>query len=44
MNKKEIIISDSPRPFWQLPVAALIFTAVIYLIAKDLYYFIEVSS
>jgi len=39
MKKEPIIISESPRPFWQLPIAALIFTTVIYMVGKDLYYF-----
>ncbi|WP_034060624.1 hypothetical protein [Lacinutrix jangbogonensis] len=39
MDKKHIIVSETPRPFWQLPIAALLFTAVIYMVIKDLYYF-----
>lgn len=39
MDKKYIIVSEISRPFWQLPIAALIFTAVIYMITEDLYYF-----
>lgn len=39
MDKKHIIVSETQRPFWKLPIAALIFTAVIYIIGKDLYYF-----
>jgi len=39
MKESNIIVSETKRPFWQLPIAALIFTAVIYILAKDLYYF-----
>lgn len=36
MAKGNIIISESPRPFWQLPVAALFFTLAIALIILQL--------
>lgn len=38
MDKKHVIVSETPRPFWQLPIAALIFTAVVYMVAEDLFH------
>ena len=35
--KSKIIISESDRPFWQVPVAALLFTAAVALTVKLIY-------
>ncbi|OMP32521.1 hypothetical protein [Mangrovimonas sp. DI 80] len=32
MNSNQLIISESPRPKWQIPIAALFFTAATYFI------------
>lgn len=41
MDKKHIIVSESPRPFWKLIIASLIFTAaigiIIYLTINNLW-------
>lgn len=39
MKKNTLLISENNRPFWQLPLAALLFTIAVYIIGKDLYLF-----
>lgn len=39
MKNNTLIISENNRPFWQLPLAALLFTLSVYIIGKNLYLF-----
>ena len=39
MKKNTLLISENDRPFWQLPLAALLLTIVVYIIGKDLFHF-----
>lgn len=32
LNKKEIVISEGKRPFWQIIIAALLFTATLFIL------------
>ena len=45
MNKEHLIVSETPRPFWQILIAALCFTTVFGIIVSSfLYKFFDLNS